>query len=77
MALPLSPNSLSMAKRRATPSILRAYFDNRSRLAAELAKQPRDRWVENNIRAYLHILRSLEGSYDICESGAATPVASA
>ena len=71
----LVPDVLAMAKKRATPAILRTYFDNRGRLAAELAKRPRDRWVENNIRAYLHILRSLEERYDICESGAATPVA--
>ena len=70
----LTTGSASMSKKRATPAILRAYFDNRSRLAMELAKIPRDRYVENNIKAYYHILKSLEENYAICECGAATPI---
>lgn len=54
-------------KRRKQPSIqiLRAYRDNKRRLLIELAKEPKDRWIRNNIHAYQHIIRWMEEEYDL------------
>jgi hypothetical protein len=53
------------AKAKATAAIITTYLHNRIRLTAELAKKPRDQQVLNSIRAYLHIVRSLEERYDL------------
>ena len=53
------------AKLRATAAILTTYLHNRIRLLHELKRRPRDTQVVNTIRAYLHILRSLEEKYDL------------
>lgn len=52
-------------KLKATAAIITTYLHNRIRLAAELMKKPRDQHVINTIRAYLHIVRSLEERYDL------------
>lgn len=52
-------------KLKATAAIITAYLHNRIRLMHELAKQPRDQHILDNIRAYLHIVRSLEERYDL------------
>ena len=52
-------------KAKATAAIITTYLHNRIRLMAELAKKPRDQHILNNIRAYLHIVRSLEERYDL------------
>lgn len=53
------------AKLKATAAVITTYLHNRIRLMAELAKKPRDQQVVNTIRAYLHIVRSLEERYDL------------
>jgi hypothetical protein len=53
------------SKMKATAAILTTYLHNRIRLMAELAKRPRDQHILNNIRAYLHIVRSIEERYDL------------
>lgn len=53
------------AKLKATAAIITTYLHNRIRLMAELARKPRDSHVVGNIRAYLHIVRSLEERYDL------------
>ena len=53
------------ARRKASTAIITTYLHNRIRLAAELAKKPRDQHTLNAIRAYLHIVRSLEECYDL------------
>lgn len=55
----------TQSKVKATASILTTYLHNRIRLMAELAKRPRDQHILNNIRAYLHIVRSIEDRYDL------------
>lgn len=52
-------------KLKATAAVITTYLHNRIRLMAELAKKPRDQHVVNTIRAYLHIVRSLEERYDL------------
>jgi hypothetical protein len=55
----------SPSKLKATAAVSTTYLHNRIRLMAELAKKPRDQHVVNTIRAYLHIVRSLEDRYDL------------
>lgn len=55
----------TQSKAKATAAILTTYLHNRIRLMAELAKRPRDQHTLNNIRAYLHIVRSIEDRYDL------------
>ena len=54
-------------RRKQAPSaeIVKAYKDNKKRLLVELARQPKDRWIRNNIRAYQHIIRWMEEHYDL------------
>ncbi len=61
------PNLVVLDKPRKQPSlqILQAYRDNRRRLLIELAKEPKDRWIRNNIRAYQHIIRWMEEEYEL------------
>jgi hypothetical protein len=54
-----------MIKEKASASTLTCYLHNRLRLMAELARRPRDQHTLNNIRAYLHIVRSMEERYDL------------
>lgn len=52
-------------KAKADAAILTTYLHNRIRLMQELTRKPRTQSVLNNIRAYLHIVRSLEERYDL------------
>jgi hypothetical protein len=61
----MAQTQVQQLKLKATAAILTTYIHNRIRLMAELAKQPRDRSTLNSIRAYLHIVRSLEDNYDL------------
>ncbi len=55
----------SREKKKPTAQIVQAYRDNKRRLLMELAKEPRDRWIRNNINAYQHIIRWLEEEYEL------------
>lgn len=61
----LAPEPGLPAKLKATAAVITTYLHNRIRLMAELTKKPRDQHILNNIRAYLHIVRSLEERYDL------------
>ena len=52
-------------RKKPTLEVLQAYRDNKRRLLLELAKETKDRWVRNNIRAYQHIIRWLEEEYEL------------
>jgi hypothetical protein len=59
-------------KLKASQLITSTYLNNKVRLLEELSKDLSDRTTQNNIRAYMHIVRAIEERYDL--DGIVSPV---